>query len=153
MKLTQREISVSFLRSKRVLFFFPLFIQQIYYLSLFFFFYLFRATPVTYGSSQAKDPMELQLPGYTTATGTWNSNQICDLKHSSWQCQMDPLSEARDWTSILIDTSWIPFLLCHKRNSEYLCIYDHQWTVYILEMILWKVCFLSVVFSKSHNTM
>ena len=57
---------------------------------------LFRSTPVTYGSSQAKDPMELQLPGYTTATGTWNSNQICDLKHSSWQCQMDPLSEARD---------------------------------------------------------
>ena len=33
---------------------------------------------------------------------------ICDLHHSSWQCQiLNPLSEARDWTCILVDPSWL----------------------------------------------
>ena len=54
-KLTQREISVSFLRSKRVLFFFFPFLFNKFIVYLYFFFYLFRATPVTYGSSQARD--------------------------------------------------------------------------------------------------
>ena len=41
------------------------------FLSLFFFFFsFFRAALVAYGSSQARGPSELQLPAYTTATGT-----------------------------------------------------------------------------------
>ena len=51
---------------------------------------------------------ELQLPVYTTAMQ--DPNRICDLHHSSQQCQIpDPLSEARDGTSILMDTSRIRF--------------------------------------------
>ena len=46
---------------------------------------------------------ELQLPAYTTATG--DPSRVCDLHHSSRQPRiLNPLSEARDGTSILMDT-------------------------------------------------
>ena len=49
--------------------------------------------------------MELQLLAYTTAMQDLRS--ICD--YSSWQGQIpNPLSEARDQTSILMDASPIP---------------------------------------------
>ena len=48
--------------------------------------------------------LELQLPAYTAAM--WDLNHICDLHHSSWQHRiLNPLSEARDQTHILMDTS------------------------------------------------
>ena len=54
--------------------------------------------------------LELQLPGYATATETWDPSCICSLHHSSWQCQIpDLLSKARDRTCILMDTSLIHF--------------------------------------------
>ena len=53
---------------------------------------------------------ELQLPAYTTATETWDPSLVCDLHHSSRQCQiLNPLSEARDRTHILTDPSQIRF--------------------------------------------
>ena len=40
---------------------------------------------------------ELQLLAYTPATATPDPSLICDLHHSSWQCQiLNPLSKARD---------------------------------------------------------
>ena len=40
-----------------------------------------------------------------------DSSCVCDLYHSSWQCWiLSPLSEARNRTHILINTSWIRFL-------------------------------------------
>ena len=49
---------------------------------------------------------ELQLPAYTTATQDWSS--VCDLHCSPPQCQIyNPLSEARDQTHILMDTSGV----------------------------------------------
>ena len=51
---------------------------------------------------------ELELPADATATATWEPSHVCDLHHSSRQRQIpDPLSEARDRTHILRDTSWI----------------------------------------------
>ena len=48
----------------------------------------------------------LQLPAYATATALQDPNCICDLHHSSQQRWIpNPLSEARDQTCILIDTS------------------------------------------------
>ena len=73
------------------------------------------------GSPQARDGMEweLQLLAYTTATAT-DPNCVCDLHHSSWQCQtLNPLSEARDQTHILIDAGWVHNLLSHNRNSYF----------------------------------
>ena len=47
--------------------------------------------------------LELQLPAYTTATAVQDLSRVCDLYHSSRQCQIpDPLSEARDRTYILM---------------------------------------------------
>ena len=62
--------------------------------------------------------LELQLPAYTTATATPDLSHICKLHLSLWQCQiLNPLSEARDQTQILMDTSQVLNLLSHNRNS------------------------------------
>ena len=55
--------------------------------------------------------LELELLAYTTATATRDSSLLCNLHLSSWQCQiLNPLSEDRDWTLVLMDMSWIR---CH----------------------------------------
>ena len=60
---------------------------------------------------------ELQLLPYTRASNTGPSH-ICDLHHSSWQYWiLNPLSETRDRTHILIGTNWVHNLLSHSRNS------------------------------------
>ena len=52
--------------------------------------------------------LKLQLLAYTTATATQDLSHVCDLHHSSRQHQiLNPLSEARDGTRILMDTSWV----------------------------------------------
>ena len=54
------------------------------------------------------DESELQLPAYTTATETWDPSSTYDLHYSSRQQRiLNPLSEARDQTHILRDTSQV----------------------------------------------
>ena len=58
-----------------------------------FLFFFFRVTPVAYGSSQARGGIEAAA---------------AHLHQSSWQHQiLNPLSEARDQTFILMDTSQV----------------------------------------------
>ena len=58
---------------------------------------------------------ELQLPGYTTAIAMQDPSHIFNLYHSSWQCWLpDPMTEARNWTHILMDSSRICFHCPHK---------------------------------------
>ena len=53
---------------------------------------------------------ELQLPAYTTATATPDPSCVCDPHHSSQQHRiLNPLSEARDQTQALMDSSQIRF--------------------------------------------
>ena len=54
---------------------------------------------------------ELQLQAYATATAMPDpSCLICNLHHSSRQCQiLNPLTEAKDQTCILMDTSHVHF--------------------------------------------
>ena len=55
--------------------------------------------------------LELQMPGYTIATATWDPNCVCNPHHSSRQCQiLNLLSGARDQTHIIMDSSQI---CCH----------------------------------------
>ena len=54
--------------------------------------------------------LELQLLACTTATATQDPSCIFDLRHSSQKHQiLNPLSQARDRTHILVDTSEIHF--------------------------------------------
>ena len=48
--------------------------------------------------------LEPQLLAYTTALATPDLSHICNLHHSLRQCQiLNPLSEARDRTCVLMD--------------------------------------------------
>ena len=52
--------------------------------------------------------LELQL--LACATATQDPSWVWDLCHSSWQHQiLNPLSEVRDWTYILMDASWVHY--------------------------------------------
>ena len=54
--------------------------------------------------------LELQLLAYATTTAMGDLSCICDLHHSSWQRWiLNPLSEARDQTCILTDTSQVHY--------------------------------------------
>ena len=53
---------------------------------------------------------ELQLQAYTTATAMPDLSHVCNLHHSLQQHWiLNPLREARDQTSILMDTSEVHF--------------------------------------------
>ena len=49
---------------------------------------------------------ELQLLAYSTATAMPDPSHVCNLHHSSCWI-LNPLSEARDRTSVLMDTSQV----------------------------------------------
>ena len=56
------------------------------------------------------DESELYVPAYATATAMQDLSRVCKLHHSSWQHWIyNPLSEARDQTCVLTDTSQMPF--------------------------------------------
>ena len=77
--------------------------------------------------------LELQLPGYTTAAATQDLSHICNLHPSSWQCWiLNPLSEATDWTHILMDTSQVLNPLSHSGNSSFSWIFEVELNLYFL---------------------
>ena len=69
--------------------------------------------------------LELQLPTYTTGTGTPDPSRIFDLHHSSRQCQiLNPLNKTRDWTCILMDTtSWVHYCEPQWERPIFLFLY------------------------------
>ena len=81
---------------------------------------------------------ELQLPVYATAMATQDLNCIFNLHHSSWQCQiLNPLSESRDWTHVLVNTSHIRFC-CAKTGTQQSFLRAHStiWTLMLASAIL-----------------
>ena len=70
---------------------------------------LFRAVPKAYGSSQARSWAEATTASLCHSHSNTGS-RVCDLHHSSSQCRIfNPLSEARNWNHILMDTGQIHF--------------------------------------------
>ena len=56
------------------------------------------------------DELELQLSAYATATAMPDPSLVCDLRCSSQQCQiLNALRGVRDWTHVLMDTSWVRY--------------------------------------------
>ena len=63
-------------------------------------------TPMAYGGSQAMG----RIGAVAAGTAAWDLSCVCNLHHSSQQCQiLHLLSEAKDHTWILMDTSHIRF--------------------------------------------
>ena len=58
---------------------------------------------------------KLQLLACATATAMPDLSSIWDP--CCWM--LNPLREARNWTNVLTDTSWVPNLLSHNGNSNY----------------------------------
>ena len=81
--------------------------HQFLFLSfLFFFFFYLRHMEVPRLGGKS----ELSLLAYTTVTAMPDLSCICDLHHSSWQCQiLNALSKARDRTHILMDTGQVRY--------------------------------------------
>ena len=72
------------------------------------------AVPMAYGGSQARVWIRVTTASLATATAIQDPSYVCDLHHSSWQCQiLNPLSETRNGTCVLMETSRI-------RNSIFL---------------------------------
>ena len=78
--------------------------------NFFFVFFFFKGCICGIWKLLGQVKLELQSPAYTTAIATPDLSSICNLHHSSWQCQiLNPLSSARDRTHILMDTSWVHY--------------------------------------------
>ena len=92
----------------------------------FFFFFFCFVCPYAWHMEVPRLGVKSKLELLATATATAHPSHICELYHSSWQCQIpEPLSEARDQTHILMDTSQIHFC-CPTRGTPpliYLFIY------------------------------
>ena len=79
---------------------------------------------------------ELQLLVYTTATAIWDLSRVCDLHHSSWQCQIpDPPSKARDQTYILMYAS--QFVSTEPQQELLYCLFFVHHAVSSFSMWPW----------------
>ena len=74
----------------------------------FFFFLLFKVTPTAHGSSQARGQIRATAAGHSHSN---TGSEPCLQPITQFMATPDPqpLSETRDQTHILMDTSRIPF--------------------------------------------
>ena len=76
--------------------------------------FVFIATPVAYGRSQAKYRIRGAAEVYSTATATLDLCCLCNLRLNLWQCWiLNPLSKGSYQTWILTETN----LLSHDGSS------------------------------------
>ena len=96
-------------------------------------FLLFRAAPAAYGGSQARDPIRAAAAGLHHSHSHARSQPHLWPTCSLWQCRiLNPLSEARDRTFILMDTSRVLNLLNHSGNSLFIYFFFHFFRKHML---------------------
>ena len=84
--------------------------------NLLYFFFFFAFEGSTLGIWRFS---EQQLLPTATATAIQDPSFICELHHSSRECQiLNSLSEARDQICVLMDNSQVPKPLSYDENSE-----------------------------------
>ena len=87
-----------------------------YSLNFFFRLFFFRPTPMAYEGSQDRCWIGAAASSFCHSHSNKGSER--HLHHGFWQCQIfNPLSEARDWTLILMDSSRVLNSPSHNRNS------------------------------------
>ena len=85
-------------------------VPETFFLLLLFFFFPLGPHPQHRQVPRLGDQYELQLLAYTIAKAMENPSGVCNLYHSSQQHQiLNPLSEARDRTRILMYTSQVHY--------------------------------------------
>ena len=88
---------------------------------------------------------EIQMPAYTTAIATWDPSCICDLHHSSQQCQiLNPLSEARGRTLNPTVPSWIHFCCAMMGTPNFFFSFSNKLRIISLKNAIYlriSVCF------------
>ena len=79
------------------------------------------ATAAAYGSSQARGHIRAAAAGlHHSHSNAGFEPHLPPTPHSSWQRQiLNPLSETRDQTCILMDTSAVLNSLSHNANSDF----------------------------------
>ena len=88
--------------------------------SFFLFFFLFLSFwgCTRHRGSKARSQIGAVAAGLHHSHTTQDPSRVCNLHHSSWQCQiLKPLSEARDRTCILMDTSPVCYCRATTRTS------------------------------------
>ena len=119
-----------------------------------FFFSLFRGAPVAYAGFLARGQIRAATASLHHSHLTPNPSCICDLHHSSWQCEiLNPLSEARDWTGILMDTGRVYYHRATMGIPQF-WIFIQNW-IFIFSLcfkheknLLGKIHFSPLLFSK-----
>ena len=77
------------------------------------------ATPAAHGSFQARGQVGAATEAHATATEMLDPGCICDVHHGSQQRQiLYPLSEARDRTWILTETTSVLNPLSHTAEPQ-----------------------------------
>ena len=91
---------------------------------------LFRASPTAYGGSQARGQVGATAASLHQRCSNAGSEPHLDLHHKLQQHWIpDPLSEATDWTQILMDTSLIRFP-CATLGTPLISLSDLSLLVY-----------------------
>ena len=73
-----------------------------------FFFLVFLGLPPCIWWFPGRGPIRVIAASLATATAMLGPSYVCDLTHSSLQHQiLNPLSELRDRTFVLMDPSWV----------------------------------------------
>ena len=89
-----------------------------------------------------------QLPAYTTATAMPDVSLVLEVHHSSRQCwTLNPLSEARIRTHVLMDTSWVCYSWTTMGTLAYLFVLIDRWSGLKTEIPLSHLC-ISVQIGK-----
>ena len=109
----------------------------------FFFFFLFRAAPRNMEVPRPGVESDLQLPAYTTAIATWDLSHIFALHQSLQQHWIfNTLSEARDWTCVLMDASRVCY---HWAMTGLLSIFIVAFSSYLKQRHMIKYIHTRVV--------
>ena len=107
----------------------------------FLFCFIFRAAPVAYGTSQASGWIRAEPAGSLVSEPCLRGS---NLHHSSQQCWIfNLLSETRDWTHVLMNTSWAHY---HWATTGTFLFYFFKWTIinsFMCIFVSFNICMIS----------